>query len=478
MYRLLIADDETRDRNIARILLNKQYTDQFEFLEAKNGAQALEMIREEHIDLLLLDLNMPGLSGMDVIREIGSSVYTIILTAYSFFDDAREAMHYGVRDYILKPPVRKELFAAIDRFLEEQRKSTPQAEVYQKHLILRELAAQLLFYGNRDKIKSFLSLFSLDGLPCRLAVYLNERQNEKISSEVLIKAEEYLDTCTIPYAAAEFRRGIAIIVFEEPDSDAEKISHIAEQTTKIISTKLALAEAPCTLQDLPTCFLKLCNENDSFPGLSSPDLPVSEIENCLRAQDFQGAISLTSKLVDQSSWDSNPGGTRFRLLQLLSTVTKDLFASANKRGVFEHLSVLIDIKDRELLLSATAEFLQWVISEINQSVYTNSYQVHRVIDTVMLDCSKDWTIELLAAKLNISPYYLSHLFKDYTGQSFTQYLTDFRIEKAVELMRVPEYSLSQIGEMVGYDDPNYFSRVFKKKKGINARDFRKQLLSE
>ena len=84
-------------------------------------SQALEILRNDQIDLLLLDMNMPGLSGMGVIRELKKPTYLIILTAYSFFDYAREALRYGVKDYILKLPIRSELYAAIDRFLQERK---------------------------------------------------------------------------------------------------------------------------------------------------------------------------------------------------------------------------------------------------------------------------------------------------------------------------------------------------------------------
>ena len=89
MYKLLVADDEQKDRNIVRLLVEKQYGDLFEILEAKSGTQALEILRNDQIDLLLLDMNMPGLSGMGVIRELKKPTYLIILTAYSFFDYAR-----------------------------------------------------------------------------------------------------------------------------------------------------------------------------------------------------------------------------------------------------------------------------------------------------------------------------------------------------------------------------------------------------
>ena len=171
MYKLLVADDEQKDRNIVWLLVEKQYGDLFEILEAKSGTQALEILRNDQIDLLLLDMNMPGLSGMGVIRELKKPTYLIILTAYSFFDYAREALRYGVKDYILKPPIRSELYAAIDRFLQE-RKEQPGDNGLRQKALARELATQMLFYSNAQKIGNYCQLLGLEGARISLAVLL------------------------------------------------------------------------------------------------------------------------------------------------------------------------------------------------------------------------------------------------------------------------------------------------------------------
>jgi len=129
-------------------------------------------------------------------------------------------------------------------------------------------------------------------------------------------------------------------------------------------------------------------------------------------------------------------------------------------------------------MQAIAEYLHWLIREVPKSSHTNYNVVQKAMYLITQDCSQNWTIDGLATQLHISPYYLSHLFKEQTDTTFTNYLTEYRLSRAIELMRRPELSLSQIGEMVGYTDPNYFSRIFKKKKGAAARDFRKQLLEE
>ncbi len=120
MYQILIADDERKDRNIIRILLERCYAGRFHFREAENGEQALEILRREAVDLLLLDINMPGLSGIDVLHRLEARPYTIMLTAYDHFVYTREALRCGARDYLLKPPMREEFYQAIDRFLQDR----------------------------------------------------------------------------------------------------------------------------------------------------------------------------------------------------------------------------------------------------------------------------------------------------------------------------------------------------------------------
>lgn len=210
MYKLLVADDEQKDRNIVRLLVEKQYGDLFEILEAKSGTQALEILRNDQIDLLLLDMNMPGLSGMGVIRELKKPTYLIILTAYSFFDYAREALRYGVKDYILKPPIRSELYAAIDRFLQE-RKEQPGDNGLRQKALARELATQMLFYSNAQKIGNYCQLLGLEGSRISLAVLLGSGGSVHASEHMLSSAEQFLDGQGVRYAALSFRDGIAVL---------------------------------------------------------------------------------------------------------------------------------------------------------------------------------------------------------------------------------------------------------------------------
>lgn len=477
MYKLLVVDDEARDRNIVKILVEKQYAGLFEILEAKSGTQALEILHETAVDLMLLDLNMPGLSGLGVMREIRASTYVIILTAYSFFDYAREALHYGVKDYVLKPPIRAELYGAIDRFLQE-RQSQADYHAAGKRALFRELATQLLFYGNPQKIEDYCRLLGIGETQVSLAVLLRDEAGPAGKEQSLTATERFLDTWPVTYAAAAFRGRTAVVFFWRTQAEAARTREAAQALCQQVGGRLAFEDRIPRFSDIPQTFIRLCEQGQDGQQPVQTTAQSDGVETALRGQNFAEAMRLIAETADQWDYRTQSDTVKFQLLSMLSNTTKHLFANADQRGAYAKLSALLGADNKERLMDLTAEYLHWLIGEIKKSVYTNSYVVHRVIDAVKMDCAKSWTMEGLAAELKISPYYLSHLFKEYTGSSFTDYLAEFRIERAVELMKNPELSLAQIGDMVGYADQNYFSRVFKKRRGIGARQFRKQLLSE
>ena len=118
-WSILIVDDEFAIRESLRILLKPQY----KIFAAPNGEEALKILKDRKIDLITLDLNMPKLSGIDTLREIrkiDEKVPVIIVTGYGTQKDEKEALLYGVRDFISKPFNIKEIVSVIDGILEER----------------------------------------------------------------------------------------------------------------------------------------------------------------------------------------------------------------------------------------------------------------------------------------------------------------------------------------------------------------------
>jgi len=341
-------------------------------------------------------------------------------------------------------------------------------------VLFQELAEQLLFYSNSSKIENYCRLLGLQAPRISLAVFLLDEKDAK--KRALGAAERALDHHAVPYTITLFRKGIAALFFWNTTEELEVVRKTIPELQTCVGGEMRLQLEITSYAEVPGVLIRLCGQEarDTMRAAAQTD----RIESALRGQDFPSAMCCIEEEIDSWDYQACSDAVKLQLVSILSTITKHLFANADKRGAYTKLSVLLGAADKEKLMHSTAEYLHWLISEINKSVYTNSYVVHRVIDAVNMDCAKGWTIEGLAAELNISPYYLSHLFKEHTGSSFTDYLAECRIDKAVELMKDPELTLAQIGDRVGYADQNYFSRVFKKRRGVGARQFRKQLLSE
>src|ERR1700730_7412746 len=112
MLKLLIADDEILEREGLACMLQTLMPNRFEYALAENGRRAVEIAEEFHPDIIFMDIKMPGVSGLDAaqtIREIVPESKMIIVTAYDYFHYAREALHVGAKDYLLKPVKRDKL---------------------------------------------------------------------------------------------------------------------------------------------------------------------------------------------------------------------------------------------------------------------------------------------------------------------------------------------------------------------------------
>lgn len=481
MYQVLIADDERKDRNIVKILLQRRYDDKFHVFEAENGTQALEILRRENVQLLLLDINMPGISGIDVLHGLAHMPYVIMLTAYSQFSYTQEALRCGVRDYLLKPPLREEFYQAIDRFIQDQGRAQEQPMPYlqSREVFTRDLAQQMMYYGDGKKIEGLLQVMNIQGRLALCGIVRTEKESGRGGDGgcLLDEAEDFLNRCDAPYAAASCGNGMAVFIFCREEQDAPDALELFTQLAHYLESNLCdvvqIQTGPMALVPggYPKAFLTLTESTGTSGKPPEPVIRQAELERAVRRRDFGAVMELLRPVLEALEDAEDEDLLKYQLLIVLSQCGRQVQSHAVYQANCHRLSEMIGAHGREQVMDIVAQYVQWLLEACQTATRPQNSTVQMVLEKVRQDCSCQWSIDSLAESLHVNAYYLSHLFKEHTGQCFTDYLAERRIERAVELMRTTDLNLAQIGERVGYHDPNYFSRVFKKHKGVGPREF-------
>jgi len=483
MYRILIADDEARDRNIIKILLERRYSGQFELLEAENGVQALEMLEGQPVQLLLLDINMPVLSGIELLHHLTYMPYVIVLTAHSCFEYTRDALRCGVRDYLIKPPLREEFYHAIEQFLKaaDQIRENIEWRIQSHEVFTRDLAQQLMYYGDQKKIRGLLNVLNIRSTYAICGIVHYALEADQDDCYILDEAENFLDSLNVEYAAQSCKQGVMVFLFCKMGTLSPDVLEPFTQLTRYLEENLC-AKIQLQVGDLasiemgyPQASLDLL-KTEEMPSetLMSPEC-MKQLEKAVEHKDFHGAMAALKPALEAPALFDQQGPARYQLILLLAHCTRQSLLSTEQKDSYTKLTGLVATVGREQIIEGVAQYLKWLLRERNSAERFQSNAVQSVLEKVQQDCSYPWNIGALAEALHVNPYYLSHLFKEYTGQCFTDYLAGQRIKKAVALMQTTDMSLAQIGELVGYEDANYFSRVFKKRMGIGFREFSKSL---
>jgi len=199
-----------------------------------------------------------------------------------------------------------------------------------------------------------------------------------------------------------------------------------------------------------------------------------DLESAVRRRDFAGAMKTLQPALEAMENSDHEDVLKYQLLLALNQCSGQLLGGKATNEAYQKISGIISAHSREQVAEITARYLEWLMRATKPVDALRNNAVQMVLDRVRNDYSHPWSIDALAEEIHVNASYLSHLFKEHTGQCFTDYLAELRIAHAMELIRTTDMSLAQIGEQVGYSDPNYFSRVFKKRKGIGPREFSKQ----
>lgn len=419
MYSIIIADDEPIERKALQLLLTSTFQNIEIVSLAQNGIELVDAIKKYQPDLALVDINMPGISGLDAISLLitqNTRTHFVITTAYSDFDYVKKALDMHVDGYILKPCSHSEILATLRKvfdMIEEER-----AEVISRQLINdvmntiqpiyeSEIMFSIMFGSPQaDNFQAYCSLHNLNynaGVIASFAPVSQESITPEMYDKIRLAFQQTFQTNT-PFLLNITERGIVLLLFI-PDSvytkDMQRCTSWLHDSILLLMQRLA-EHIPLRLT---VGIGSICND---FLSLSDS---YQESRLALKKASSQSICFYLKE-------DASPTSVR--------------------------------------------------INDVNE-------YVARAIDFLHENYSLDISLESTADAIGINPFYLSHLFKQETGCSFIKYLTNVRLEEAVKLLS-SDLSIAEISTQVGYLSPNYFCRIFKANTGMTITEYRKSRL--
>ena len=534
-YKVLAADDEFWSReNIRNLIPWEEYS--LEFLEpACDGEEVLERIPEEKPDIILTDINMPFLSGLELLQRLQNEypdIVTIAISGYDDFDKVKGVFVSGGLDYLLKPVGKEELVKVLTKALgvleeRENAKKHDETSRIQEHKLssfLEDSEYSALLSGKLYGQSASQTHVSSTNIFSEVAVLMVKFYN---ITEIAEQFEQ--DNLQMSWNIKSRLRELTVagenaIIFNNSNkmseflivktADAKELRTLAENILKEFPLEeygpvsVVLHEQASSLDDIGTVYRELISTLVTRPfSRSHCILSCPEEKNTAEIQTFG---------------KSAPGHMETELYHLLSTRQKSeteklIFKTCNFRhcddGTWSYLDVkqyagritgilyrYVQEKCPELTAQAeeAMDNIDYYMKCLNvpslfaslkilldslwesgedkgsdsSSVVQQVEQIHRFIER---SYHENITLTALAEQYHMDASYLSRVFSQKYGETIIAFLTRIRMEKAAELMKDQDKKLETISFLVGYDDYNYFSRVFRKKMGCSPREYRNNL---
>lgn len=522
-FSMILADDEPQ------ILQGMQHGIPWESLgftivaTAENGREALEYAENLHPDLLMSDIKMPFMDGLQLAKTLHEQFIHIKIVLFSGFDDfeyARKALSYGVSEYILKPIDMEEvkqllqrLHAELEAEFHARTDRERQEKIYQKSLpLLRQQFFTQLLLGKMDvdvigqqaalldvKLQYPAYSVALISVPGEAADIL-----KKISVQQIV--EEMLDKVCVSYSFGLYDKTVYILCLQHADDIRmlwKSLYEAAHMTQRMLCTEFSCGLGSCckTIDQINLVYRQakealehsiVSNEeavicyNDIVP-FETPDSQdwvraAEPLERAIRHGDTDQIKEEVSQLLHQIQ-QHRYAFNEYQLivLEIIFSLSKlyhkyQITNYADLAGSKKMIMKLLSLRTGEELNNWLYNYCDFTSRAIQaRQMDQNTLLATRAREYVDKEFRRpELSVELLCQELHVSASHFSKVFRKETGMSFLSYLTEKRMTEAEHLLVATEYKSRVIGEMVGYPEPNYFSYVFKKNRGVSPARYRKQ----
>lgn len=532
--KIMIVDDESFIRMNFKTFVDWKSHGYYLVGEAANGKEALEKMDELRPDVVFLDIRMPLMDGLEVLRQLRHDNHpckVIILSSHNEFEYAREALRLGACDYIHKPNLTQSaVFEALERVrtqfshvpggdqLVPLQQSLEKNRNDLKTLFLRDLVIGVV--RHEWEIEQKTKLYDLkirQPNVCCIVMFIDqyekvkERYNNGMEHLLGFSIMNILHEVLHRYSELElFQMSPKELVFIKTYSSIRSMNDILEErwglVRKIektlkqflnIQVSFLISGLHARLLDIPRAYHEAQESAELLfyedranvvvydPGMKEADdkafLPLFEqrLRKELDEKNIAEAISIVHKMFAAIKEKRSVG--RHATLEMCVNL-HCLIQSHMKEGSGEEDSTGMQeiiaaerLEHLHLLLVGELERLQE--SYADEATSTN-YKIKRVIDYIHQNYHRDLTLQELAGYVGLNNSYLSRIFKEQTGSMLIPYINRYRVKKSLELLKEGKLKTYEIAEKVGFNSIDNYYISFKKMYGLPPNEYRKTVMGK
>lgn len=505
MKKLLIVEDEKMIRQGIKSIAMRAPVSIEHIIECKNGEEALEVVKNEVIDVMITDIRMPVKDGITLVKEIQALPHvpkTVVISGYDDFNYAVELLRCGAKDYLLKPIEREKIFDVLTKLEKELCEEKEEAEkrnlVWQQQLRYCMLGEASLdsckvnfeeFIENEKFLLCCTNIWRDDWLEETNILGLTKMQHQNI------------------YIMRGSQKQLAQSVF------CENYIGFSEEHTQFEELKIAFKEAlfarkqsfyqECHQVEYKDCSSNLLkinkkekqkkgNENNSFKE-SVFELTDNENNSSSKFELTENEIDQYVQLFGTSKWEQNDKFINNLYYNVrCGKITPEDFERAIQcfvKGIENNYQNVIDFSNARILHQKSIyeydsgpkyveNLMEW-LNELHERImsefsdFKNKQKIQTALIYIKKNYNKDLNMAVVSNYISMNYSLFSFAFKQYTGTYFVQYLKDLRIAKAKELLEETEKKIVEISNEVGYENEKHFMKIFKHHCGVSPSEYRK-----
>lgn len=525
MYKILLVDDEGIVIESLKMIIQKHFNEVCAIESAKTGRIAIEIAEHFRPDIALMDIQIPGINGMDAIEEIkkfSPYTYFVVITAFDQFHYAKRAIDLGVIEFLTKPFNSNKIVDILGKAMKrvDQQRHVREIELKNKEkleavvpVIENGFIHSILFQEDYDnQLNNFKELLDIEANNGYIMIieFGDEIKEKNMTNPtgVTVKAQKFYEelkeiikeffSCVIgPIMANKIVVFVPELDLENEYNERVKIIQYTRDMLNKLKTRIdvrfragigsvqsmeklfiSYKEAVRALRSLEGSVVHI---NDLVLSHHSKQNYITELENHFLTLVQKGnstavlaeANHFLGELID--FYGANEVVLKVKLLETIILIKRQVVDTTYYTEE-EGLERIFQLQGDEALSGWFQETLSGLVKQV-QAVKEECYSESVSTAKQYIDehFNQDISLDGVSRLVNISAYYFSKVFKDETGENFIDYVTQVRIEKAKQLLMIKEMSIKEVCVAIGYKDPNYFSRLFKKQIGVTPTEYREEL---